>query len=471
MLDFELNEEEKAEIAIYNERLNSVLQTMPVFPFLRTAKEEGIKPDKETEQKMFSALREHSEKVTPITTKARRRTLKYYASRTDKLTTVLEADIKNEIVRYYKTALMNPKDSPDFFNGWKRHATEALTPYLELLKEKAHEEYKKILAFLDYAFANADKIFEEGEATRPQGGDFVKVNPKRVKKYQQPIDKISQSLFNANENLPFYDNDATDVVIATIKGKKKAQEVTTAVAIDISKLDGISFSNGVMLDRYNKAIHDAMLSMYLAGNKGGSLNQLYKVINGNKETINTPKEKTLKDISEAVNKLRLTDITIDATGEAKLYGFSKAKIKNYLMPVKIVEVEINGNKAEGFVFLDEPPLYTYAKQKNQINAGDIGYFNVPLNTTPENIKLTSYLFERVQSAKNEKSKLGPVILYETIYEILEIDTPNANTLRKKRSDIRKKVDSILNSWTRAGFIKGFEEIKEKQIAVKIKILL
>ena len=428
------------------------------------------------EHDRLTYLREREAKKNEILQNALARELQYFEEHPKELFSKLKEFIKKDITAIvedkkptdsYLESLYGNKEDP----VGKYIFTSGLVYHVTTLVNNTPGAYKKLAEYISKTFKAERKKLED-KAKASQGVELVKVNPKRVKKYQQPIDKISQSLFNANENLPFYDNNATDVVIATMRGKKKAQEVTTAVAIDISKLDGVSFSDGgVMLDRYNKAIHDAMLSIYLAGNKGGSLNQLYKVLNGNKETLKAPEEKTLKDISKAIDKLSLTRITIDATDEAKLYGFSKAKIKNYLMPVKIVEVEINGNKAEGFVFLDEPPLYTYARQKNQINSGDIGYLNVPLNTTPENIKLTSYLFERVQGAKSEKSKLGPVILYETIYEILEIDTPNANTLRKKRSDIRKKVDSILNSWTRAGFIKGFEEIKEKQIAVKIKILL
>lgn len=424
------------------------------------------------EHDRLTYLREREAKKNEILQNALARELQYFEEHPKELFSKLKEFIKKDITAIvedkkptdsYLESLYGNKEDP----VGKYIFTSGLVYHVTTLVNNTPGAYKKLAEYISKTFETERKKLED-KAKALQEVELVKVTPKRVKKYQQPIDKISQSLFNANENLPYYDNDATDVVILTLKGKRKAQEVTTAVAIDISKLEGIYFSNGVMLDRYNKAIHDAMLSMYLAGNKGGSLNQLYKVINGNKETLKAPEEKTLKDIREAVNKLRLTDVAIDASEEAKLYGFSKAKIKNYLMPVKIVEVEINGNKAEGFVFLDEPPLYTYARQKNQINAGNIEYFNVPLNTTPENIKLTSYLFERVQGAKNEKSKLGPVILYEAIYKILELDE---NATKQKRSDVRKKVKEIFNTWIRAGFIEGFEEIKENSTVVKIKILL
>ena len=92
--------------------------------------------------------------------------------------------------------------------------------------------------------------------------------------------------------------------------------------------------------------------------------------------------------------------------------------------------------------------------------------------TQDNVVIRDYLLEQILTMQNDKSKRNNVILYETIYEYLGIKAPNKDALRKKHSDIRKKVQSILNAWIRKDFITGFNEILEgskiKGLHIKIR---
>ena len=141
------------------------------------------------------------------------------------------------------------------------------------------------------------------------------------------------------------------------------------------------------------------------------------------------------------------------------------------MPVKLITAQINGQVVECFKFLDEPPLYTYASKKKQISRCDINILAVDLNMTPENITIRDYLLEQVTTFKSKKSKLLNVIRYDTLYEYLGITAPNNTALRDKKRDIRSKVRTILNTWTRVGFIKGYEEQGERNAIAKVQILL
>ena len=71
-----------------------------------------------------------------------------------------------------------------------------------------------------------------------------------------------------------------------------------------------------------------------------------------------------------------------------------------------------------------------------------------------------------------KSKLKPVIRYDTLFEYLGLDE-NDKDIRIKKQRIRERVKEILNCWVEDGLITGFEEEsggRGKKI-VKVKISL
>lgn len=368
-------------------------------------------------------------------------------------------------------AAMNDKKvgslAKPIYTDEKKLYNALMTAYPELidyLRSHAPEKYQEFVDFIHFSIKGREELVERlnnlGE------NNPVKISPKKVSRAVQTIDKISNTLFDTDKNGIFYeraneedkerDNEAVDVIV----GRKKGKDITTAVSIDFSKLDDVQFSNDYMLDPFAQAVHNAMLSMYLAGNKGGSIAQLYRVMFGNKDTLH-PDEIRLQEVKRAVEKLRHTDATITITDEAKLYPFKRAVIKNYVMPVKMVEVSINGEKADGFIFLDQPPLYEYASQKNQVNTLDIQNFNVPLNAGKDTAVLLDYLNERLAGIKNKKSKMSDIILYDTLYSRLQLDAPTEGARRKKEYDVRKKVKAILDSWQKEGIISGYEEELEK----------
>ena len=100
--------------------------------------------------------------------------------------------------------------------------------------------------------------------------------------------------------------------------------------------------------------------------------------------------------------------------------------------------------------------------------------NVPINNTEDNVILKCHLLRLITSIKSSKSKLKPIIRYDTLFEYLGLDeNDNDNTIRHKKQRIRERVKEILNCWVENGLITGFEEETEgrgKKI-VKVKISL
>ena len=144
-----------------------------------------------------------------------------------------------------------------------------------------------------------------------------------------------------------------------------------------------------------------------------------------------------------------------------------------MIPAERVEIMIlNGNETRDCIHLFRtPPLYDYARDKNQIGTIDIKMLDTPLSNTKENIELKGYLLKRIASIKNTKSHMSDTIRYDTIYEYLRIDTntPDKDFLRHKYMDIRNKVKKLLDFWIKMGLITSYTEEKEGKSIAKVTI--
>ena len=343
--------------------------------------------------------------------------------------------------------------------------------YLAYLKDKDAEGYAKALSIIEKSIKDSrrtlTKVKKSLNTTRKDYvSTVVKAVATRASEFFAPVDKITQSLFNPQKANTFYDN--LKVIVEV--GKKGGKQVKTFVSINVDELQGVTLSNGVMVNPFNRAIHNIAVSLYVAGNKHITPRMIYEAMNGYKRK-HKPPEQLYEAIMESMRKLIRTFIKIDATEEAEKLGVDVLRLENYLLPAKITTVAMNGQEVEAFSFMDEPPLYTYASKKKQICRCDIALLADDISMTPENVAIRDYLLERVTTFKSKKSKLLNVIRYDTLYEYLELTAPNENALRQRKYDIRSKVRTILNAWATAGFIEGYEEETESRTAAKVRVFV
>jgi len=118
---------------------------------------------------------------------------------------------------------------------------------------------------------------------------------------------------------------------------------------------------------------------------------------------------------------------------------------------------LNGTVAECLRILRPPVLYEYANKKNQIGRFDIKLLNSPINKTEEIITLQGYLYRRILSMKG--SSLRKTIVYDTVYNQIEVTAASDGALRKKKSKVRDQVKRILDYWKQENFIAGYVENK------------
>lgn len=284
-------------------------------------------------------------------------------------------------------------------------------------------------------------------------GEGATVKSRKPKDFVSPIDKLAQTVFDSRKNPQFYSRHSVDLWV----GDKNKKPVSITVSVDISELKKyISFSNDTMLAPYNRAIHDAVISLYDAGNIHFTPDMVYHFLNGNSRNDKAP-EGFRKSLDEALTKLMRTIITIDAGEEAEAFNLKDFQYKGYVLPLTYTRATINGQECECWKILDRPPLLALAERKSQINRGAANLLDTGLSVTPDNVVITHYLLEQIITMQNEHSDRNNVILYDTLYEYLGIDAPTETTRRKMQERIRKKVKAILDAWVKAGFISGYGE--------------
>lgn len=333
----------------------------------------------------------------------------------------------------------------------------------QALNDAAEQYYSKVYryneveqiaaAIVSRLYPNADKIKE----ILPSGEDLRQeiVQVKRTfypSQFIMPTTKVNNKLFEGALAA-----EAVNLIATEKKGSKK--ELTVKVSIDFDQLEGVRFSRE--LEPFDRIVHDAVASLYEAGNEFITPLMIYRAMTGNPRADLT--EKRFHEIAQSLNKLSAIRISIDANGEAKAYGMDKVTFKGNLLYTKSVYVEHNGQVNEWFKVLERPILLEYAEQKRQIDRVDIKMLNTPVNKNEETIILQDYLLRRIRAMK--KSNVSRNILYETVYKQLGADRLEGVEARKKKAKIREATKKILDFWKDNGEIRGYKENTGKNNAI------
>lgn len=253
--------------------------------------------------------------------------------------------------------------------------------------------------------------------------------------------------------------------------RKSKKQITTIASIDYEKLNGaVQIKGRKELTPYDREVHDAIITLYVdGGNEYITPQMIYQVMTGNPDAY--LEKKQAEAISESITKCLYSRVIIDASEEAKAYGFESFKYDGSLISGERVTATLNGNVLECLHILREPVLYEYASKKNQIGRFDIKLLNTPINKTEEIITLQGYLYRRILSMKNSNSNMSKTVVYDTLYKQLEIKAASPGALRKKKAKIREQIRRILDYWKQEKFIAGYCENKRGQEIYSVTIRL
>lgn len=279
----------------------------------------------------------------------------------------------------------------------------------------------------------------------------VSVKTRRPDEFVIPTDNITRTVFTGIE---------PKVKTPVPVGEKQKQVVNTYVGINYDKLNGITIHSAQALTPYDQEVHDAILSLYLAGNEYITNRMIYQTMTGASPNDITKasgiSKKSLDEIDDAITKLMYSIIVIDASEEASAFGYEMFKYDSTVLAAERITAKLNGSApVECLHLLRVPVLYSYSDRKGQISRVPIGLLNTPGRKTRENIELQGYLMRRIEAIK--RGAISNSILYDTIFKTLQID--ETSNPAKKRGQVRKNAQDILNRWVKDGYIVSYHEEK------------
>ncbi len=319
-----------------------------------------------------------------------------------------------------------------------------------------------------------DVVEVVGDVTQEK---LPQVTSQKAEQFKFNMSKIENIAFTPSKNVSVYEaTGINDVKVNVSRGKSPKKRVETLLYIDFNdaKANGLDISNEDRLTPYDREVHNAVATLSAAGNVYINPYMIFQVLSGNSsdKTKSGMSPETREKIVKSLNKMRFTNVKINASAEVKAGMILEGTFENYLIPAKRTEVMLNGQIIKDCIYLyDVLPMFNYASMKNQIASVDIRMLDTPLANTHENIVLKFYVLKRILSISNDKNNMHDVIRYSTVYEYLNIQASNKDLLNHKRKQIRDKIRKLLNYWKGEKLVKDYKEEKEGRTFAKVIIFV
>lgn len=276
---------------------------------------------------------------------------------------------------------------------------------------------------------------------------------RRLTKMIAPCDKLSSHPFDypADEYATII-NDHEEC--GCIEGvDKKNNEVCTPYWLSLVD----DYLDTKPLTPFHREVLFGSISAYEQGYRVLAYSITLNTLTGGKNEFHIKQFEALKT---AFEKLMYTGIKVDLAPLLNAYPnyrkrhVGKAILQGLLLPAKIIDAEINGQRTLAIELLGESPLMTIAKLKKQLITYDLAPLAVPnQRQTPTVITLDNYLLRRIHLIKRG---VNPSIMLETIYKNCGLE----NATRKQKFDARKVINETLNHFKSEGVIENFTWVKE-----------
>lgn len=258
-------------------------------------------------------------------------------------------------------------------------------------------------------------------------------------KYVQTQDKVSNLM--TNELLM---ESEQILELEKKKGRKKSSYMTK---ISFT-YEGVDIQNRYGFTAFDQEVHDSIVSLYLAGNEAFTPAMVYRAMTGKTDSEYVHGGR-IKEIEKSIDKIRFSQLKIDAGEEAVAFGYDQATYSGNMINADKVELKMGRNRVIGYRLLAAPLLYRYTKTSGQISTLDIKLLDTPVAKTEEVIVLQGYMLRKIEAMK--KNNADRTLLFNDIYDHLKV----MEATRQKKEKIRRIVKEILEFWVKKEYIKTF----------------
>lgn len=227
----------------------------------------------------------------------------------------------------------------------------------------------------------------------------------------------------------------------------------------------------ITLQDIDLSIVSAVSGLLEAGNMVITPAMIWRWMAGLPESAKVTKHQE-KIVTEAIERMRLTKMTIDATAEAQRYrkdAKSGVLDQNILMLTGAKMVSVNGKKAQGWepVFTKRgnvilPILYVHAQISGQIQSVNSEDLRIEdLSMTEKNIVLRDVILTNLHRLTEKTPYIR--ITYTQLYKHAKIDEASKSA-RVEKQRVRETVKKILLHLKKTGRIQDFREYGRSKIA-------
>lgn len=278
--------------------------------------------------------------------------------------------------------------------------------------------------------------------------DIDRIIAHPVESLLYPLDKPNSKIWNMLEAAA--PGGQIQLAIDT-RRKGTKQEAPILYALSFPDLvDGIQITR--QLTPFDKRCYVAAAALYNEGNEYMTATQIHRAM-GNSSS---PSPAQVDKINESITKMGAARVYIDNAREIEVNKkYAAFKYDAALLPFERVRKYINGTLSESAIHLfREPPLITFARERQQITTIERQLLESPISKTDGNLRLEDYLLERIGHMKNGAAGTPRKMLYATIYEHCAIKT------KMQRERAPGKIRQYLNHYKKCGWIKDYTESKE-----------
>ena len=285
---------------------------------------------------------------------------------------------------------------------------------------------------------------------------------RRLRKAIVPCDKLSDDFF-------YYPADEYAEIILNREEcecpeghDRKGKEIVTPYSLTVANDN----ADKTPLNEFDREILYVAISAHEQGFKFLSFKMILNTLTGGVKDNDYTKR--LEAIKSAVKRL-MTVITIDLAPLLKAFPkyrnrhVGKSELISPILPCKILDVEINGQRTLAIELLGDSPLMTVAKLKKQLLTYDLTPLAVPnQNNTEQVIVIKNFLLRRIALIGRG---LNPTILFKTIYKNCGL----ADADKWQKQDARQIIFETLNHFKSVGVIKDFSIMRQGNTFRAIKI--
>lgn len=340
--------------------------------------------------------------------------------------------------------------------------------------------------------------------------DFTREEEKSPSMAAETLDHIStlaivpeqhsmpnHKLVNALTHVPAIDEAGFNVLIDV--SKHGAKNVVTSSCLLSYEGDNVKITGRQPFTQYDRAVYDAVTSLYIAGNRTVTTDMICREMVGKTEQ-EKPSAQQKAAVTKSLEKMRFTRATINCGDEFAMRRIqidgnnATGGFDENLLYLRGKWLKAGKHTIRGYDILSAPVLYEYSRMTKQIVSVPVALLDVKkrdkkgnftthsLDYTEQRVLIKNHLLRRIEGMKGKNGLNNHSIalkdyekdgkLHEGLYTIAgkpELSQPAAanldkKELQKRKNDafsIRADVELILDYWTKVKYIRGFEPYKAK----------